>query len=78
MAVGDITDKYGYFWLEIFFMSCLCFAIIASVIMWVLDSRDENYLNMTISERKVFETTAKFREMMDVENELPEDVESVE
>lgn len=78
LAVGDITDKYGYFWLEIFFMSCLCFAIIASVIMWVLDSRDENYLNMTISERKVFETTAKFKKMMGVENVTPAEVETIE
>ena len=67
LAVGVITDKFGYFWLEVFFMACLCLAIIASVVMWVLDYKDENYLNMTISERKAFETTVKYRIMMDTE-----------
>ena len=67
LLVGVITDKFGYFWLEVFFMGCLCLAIITSVIMWVLDYKDENYLNMTISQRKLFETTVQYRIMMDEE-----------
>ena len=67
MAVGDITDKYGYFWLEVFMMSCLCVAICTSALMWMLDYRDSNYLNMTINQRKLFETTTKYKKMMDME-----------
>ena len=48
-------------------MGCLCIAIVTSVIMWVLDYNDENYLNMTISQRKGFETTLQYRIMMDEE-----------
>ena len=73
LLVGVITDNFGYFWLEVFFMGCLCLAIIASVVMWVLDYKDENYLNMTISERKSFETTAKYKIMMDAEILLSEE-----
>ena len=67
MAVGDITDKYGYFWLEVFMMSRLCVAICTSALMWMLDYRDSNYLNMTINQRKLFETTTKYKKMMDME-----------
>ena len=69
LAVGDITDKYGYFWLEVFLMSCLCIAITTSVLMWLLDYRDANFLNMTINQRKVFETTEKYKRMMALEND---------
>ena len=67
LAVGKITDSYGYFWLEVFMMSCLCVAICTSVLMWMLDYRDSNYLNMTINQRKNFETTTKYKKMMDME-----------
>ena len=70
LAVGEITDKYGYFWLEVFMMGCLCFAICTSVVMWLKDYRDENFLNMTISERKRFETTEKYKLMMDMQDEV--------
>jgi len=70
LAVGEITDKYGYFWLEVFMMGCLCFAICTSVVMWLNDYRDENFLNMTISERKRFETTEKYKLMMDMQDEV--------
>ena len=82
LAVGDITDKYGYFWLEVFLMACLCIAITTSVVMWLLDYRDSNYLNMTINQRKVFETTAKYKRMLDLENDVlsvpSEEVETLE
>ena len=71
LAAGEITDDYGYFWLEIFFMGWLCVAIITSVLMWLLDYRDENYLNMTINQRKMFETTEKYKRMMDVDTSAP-------
>ena len=45
--------------------------------MWVLDYKDENYLNMTISERKVFETTVKYKIMMDAEILLSEEDEDI-
>ena len=48
-------------------MSCLCVAICTSVLMWMLDYRDSNYLNMTINQRKNFETTTKYKKMMDME-----------
>ena len=60
-------DALGYFWLEIFFIGCLCLSITASVVMWVLDYLDANYLNMTASQRALFEQTPKYKRMMDIE-----------
>ena len=48
-------------------MSCLCVAICTSVLMWMLDYRDSNYLNMKINQRKNFETTTQYKKMMDME-----------
>ena len=59
-------------------MSCLCVAICASVLMWVLDYRDSNYLNMTINQRKMFETTNKYKKMMDMEITLTNESETLE
>ena len=67
LLVGVITDKLGYFWLEVFFMGCLCLSIITSIVMWLLDYLNENYLNMTAIQRRLFEETPKYKRMMDIE-----------
>ena len=75
LLVGFIVDALGYFWLEIFFIGCLCLSITASVVMWVLDYLDANYLNMTASQRALFEQTPKYKRMMDIEILLPDEGE---
>ena len=66
LLVGVITDNLGYFWLEVFFMGCLCLSIITSIVMWLLDYLNENYLNMTATQRRLFEETQKYKRMMDI------------
>ena len=35
--------------------------------MWLLDYLNENYLNMTAIQRRLFEETPKYKRMMDIE-----------
>ena len=75
LLVGVIADTFGYFWLEVFFIGCLCLSITASAVMWVIDYLDANYLNMTASQRRLFEQTPKYKRMMDIEIHLPDECE---
>ena len=56
LVAGFIVDKYGYLWLEVFFISWLVLAFISSVTLLLFDSTWTNgYLNMTANKRKCYE-----------------------
>ena len=56
LVAGFIVDKYGYLWLEVFFISWLVLAFISSVTLLLFDSTWTNgYLNMTANKRKCCE-----------------------
>ena len=48
----DFDDTYVY--MEIFYIAWLAVAILATIIMWILDFRESNYLFMSDKQRKEF------------------------
>lgn len=54
---GMIVDNYGYLWLEIFFISNLGVALIASSVMLYIDTSTDGSLNMTPSQRERHQQT---------------------
>ncbi|XP_041985206.1 major facilitator superfamily domain-containing protein 1-like [Aricia agestis] len=59
ILTGMIVDAYGYLMLEMFFVGCLFIALIAAVLIYIVDSANNGVLNMTIAEREALkpETT---------------------
>ena len=65
LFAGYIKDADNtYIWLEIFYIVWLALAVLTTALMWILDFRKHNYLNMSEKQRKVFETTPEFYESM--------------
>lgn len=64
LLAGFIAQNYGYFWLEIFFVGSLVATLLLTFVLFVVDRKQDNYLQMTISERKAFELTPRYREIM--------------
>jgi len=63
LLAGLIVDKYGYLWLEVFFIFWLVLATVATVILWLVDlSYNGRYLNMTAKERKIVNERRKKEE----------------
>lgn len=56
MAAGTIVDEYGYDYLEIFFIGWLVVALMSTVCIWICDCATSGYINMSIPERKVFDS----------------------
>ncbi|XP_072033849.1 lysosomal dipeptide transporter MFSD1-like [Amphiura filiformis] len=48
---GIIVDAYGYFILEVFFMTCLCVALIGSVLLYLVDASRGGFLNLSSNQR---------------------------
>ena len=56
LLAGLIVDKYGYLWLEVFFIGWLVVASILTLLIWIMDQwKNNGYLNMTPAQRKSFE-----------------------
>ncbi|XP_038222171.1 major facilitator superfamily domain-containing protein 1-like [Zerene cesonia] len=53
---GMIVDKYGYLMLEMFFLGCLFIALIAAVLIYILDSANSGVLNLSTHEREALKT----------------------
>ena len=64
-AINDIDDTYVY--IEIFYIAWLAVAILATVFMWILDFRENNYLFMSDKQRKEFEKTPEYYKSMNME-----------
>ena len=53
-----------YLWLEIFYIAWLVIAILTTGLLWFLDYRQHHYLFMSEKQKRVFETTPEYYEMM--------------
>ncbi|CAB3250098.1 unnamed protein product [Arctia plantaginis] len=58
ILAGVIVDKYGYLMLEMFFLGCLFVALIAAVLINILDSANNGVLNMSPAMRESVKTNA--------------------
>ena len=68
LLVGPIKEADStYVWFEIFFIGWLAFSILATALMWFLDFKKANYLFMSDKQRKVFETTPEYLQIMAIE-----------
>lgn len=52
LMASDIVDRFGYFWLEMFFSTWAFVALLATAGLWMADSRSGGILNMSIGDRK--------------------------
>lgn len=55
MLSGVVVDKMGYLWLETFFIFWLVVALLATVVIWLIDFNGDGYLNMGVKERDDFD-----------------------
>ena len=62
LLAGFIVDRLGYLYLEIFFIFWLTVALLATIAMWVLDWMKGKYLNMSIKQRKEYESRQRLTE----------------
>lgn len=67
LICGKIVDSSGYLLLEVFFLACLCVALITGVLIWIVDSNSSGILNMTPSQREVFERNRLAAEVLERE-----------
>ncbi|KAF7692747.1 hypothetical protein HF521_010357 [Silurus meridionalis] len=65
MAAGAILDSKGYLFLEVFFCACICLALIAVVMLYLVDFVRGGELNLSASER------AKLQKSLSAESEVP-------
>ncbi|XP_046732014.1 major facilitator superfamily domain-containing protein 1 isoform X2 [Silurus meridionalis] len=63
MAAGAILDSKGYLFLEVFFCACICLALIAVVMLYLVDFVRGGELNLSASER------AKLQKSLSAESE---------
>lgn len=52
IVAGAIVDSSGYLILEVFFLACLCVALIAAVMLYLVDASRGGKLNRSAKERK--------------------------
>ncbi|XP_067006714.2 lysosomal dipeptide transporter MFSD1 [Anabrus simplex] len=67
LVSGKIVDSSGYLLLEVFFLACLCVALVTSVLIWLFDANDTGILNMTPSQREVYERDRLAAELLERE-----------
>jgi len=63
MLAGRIVDAQGYLVLEVFFLAWLCLSLVATVLIWVMNTSRGGLLNMSVAQRDKHE-----RELMSKEN----------
>ncbi|CAH4005242.1 unnamed protein product [Pieris brassicae] len=56
ILAGVVVDKYGYLMLEMFFLGCLFIALIAAVLIYIVDSANSGVLNLSPQEREALKT----------------------
>ncbi|TRY74960.1 hypothetical protein TCAL_08667 [Tigriopus californicus] len=78
LLAGLIVDSFGYLWLEVFFMGCLCIALFGGIALWVVDARGNGILNMTRQERLIFFLKREHEPIFDDQSLLQEDLEWLE
>ncbi|XP_062608351.1 major facilitator superfamily domain-containing protein 1-like [Saccostrea cucullata] len=52
IVAGAIVDSKGYLILEVFFLACLCVALIAAVLLYLVDASKGGKLNLSAKERR--------------------------
>lgn len=77
VMAGMITDTYGYFILEAYFIACLFLALLFIIIIWVYDLTHTGFLNMSASERAVYDKNNSVRKSHEKEKLLDSDYGSV-
>ena len=68
MGAGTIVDKYGYFWLEIFFIAWLKVALISAISVWIIDCSTDSFLNLSAKNREEKENIVNMDERENSEN----------
>ncbi|XP_063428788.1 major facilitator superfamily domain-containing protein 1-like [Mytilus trossulus] len=58
IIAGAIVDSKGYLVLEVFFLVCLCVALIAAVLLYLLDASRGGKLNMSAKLRQIMKEEA--------------------
>lgn len=56
---GLIVDAKGYLLLEIFFLVWLCIALVAAIMLYLVDASRGGWLNLTATERQFLKTDVK-------------------
>ncbi|XP_022124494.1 major facilitator superfamily domain-containing protein 1 [Pieris rapae] len=56
ILAGVVVDKYGYLMLEMFFLGCLFIALIAAVLIYIVDSANSGVLNLSPQEREALKS----------------------
>ncbi|XP_047516198.1 major facilitator superfamily domain-containing protein 1-like isoform X2 [Pieris napi] len=56
ILAGVVVDKFGYLMLEMFFLGCLFIALIAAVLIYIVDSANSGVLNLSPQEREALKT----------------------
>lgn len=72
MVSGLVVDKYGYLWLELFFILWLVIALICTVFIWLMDLNGDGYLNMSTEQREVVDLRKRLQKE---EEERREEIE---
>lgn len=55
LLAGYIVDRYGYLWLEIFFIGWLILAAVSTIFIFLADLWKDGYLNMSAKQRAQFD-----------------------
>jgi len=64
MGAGTIVDRWGYFWLEIFFIGWLLVALVSAFCIWGIDYSTTNHLNLSA---KIRDTKEKIKYYENIE-----------
>ncbi|XP_075233186.1 lysosomal dipeptide transporter MFSD1-like isoform X2 [Lycorma delicatula] len=70
LFAGFVVDKGGYLLLEMFFLACLFFALMTTIIIWIYDSSVNGILNLSTAERSVYERNRLAAELLEREKLL--------
>lgn len=52
LVAGNIVDLKGYIVLEVFFLTWICLCVICIIVLFVSDSRNGGFLNMSVKQRR--------------------------
>merc|ERR1712098_81922 len=50
IGAGQIVDNYGYYWMEMFLTGWFTLSLICSLIIWLLDYKNQTGLNLSASQ----------------------------
>ncbi|OQV16047.1 Major facilitator superfamily domain-containing protein 1 [Hypsibius exemplaris] len=53
IIVGVIVDSDGYLILEVFFLGCLCVALISGILLYIFDAKVDGMLNLSVAQQKL-------------------------